>query len=165
MTALYQLSAEYRQAADKLAELDIDEQTVSDTLEGLAGDLEAKAVATAMVTRNLDALAESIKQAEAGMVARRKAIEARADRIREYLLENMLACGMTKIESPYFELSVRENPSSVIIDCAADVPPDYWRHPETPPPVVDKKLVAQAIKDGFTVSGAHLERIKRLVIK
>lgn len=165
MTALYQLSAEYRQAADKLAELDIDEQTVSDTLEGLAGDLESKAVATAMVTRNLDALADSIKQAEAGMAARRKAIEARADRIRAYLLENMLACGITKIESPYFALSVRENPPGVVIDCPADIPPDYWRQPETPPPAVDKKLIAQAIKDGFTVRGAHLERGMRLVIK
>lgn len=165
MTALYQLSAEYRQAADRLEQLDLDEQTIADTLESLSGDLEQKAVATAMVTRNLDALADSIKQAEAGMAARRKAIEARADSIRSYLLTNMLACNISKIESPYFELSIRENPPSVVIDCAVEIPADYFRQPETPPPAVDKKLVAQAIKDGFTVPGAHIERTKRLVIK
>lgn len=165
MTALYVLTAEYRQAASRLLELDLDETTIAETLESMTGDIEQKAIATAMVTRNLDALADSIKQAEAGMAARRKAVEARADNVRAYLLNNMLACGISKIESPYFELSIRENPASVVIDCAIEIPADYYRQPETPPPVVDKKLIAQAIKDGFAVPGVHLERVKRLSIK
>ena len=165
MTALYVLANEYRHAADRLATLDINEITLADTLESLSGSLEQKAVATAMVARNLESLAASIKEAEAGMAARRKAIEARVTRIREYLLTNMETAQISRIESPYFTLAIQKNPPAVVIDCAVEIPEDYFNQPETPPPVVDKKLIAQAIKDGFIVPGAHLERGKRLVIK
>ena len=40
MTALYELAAEYRADAEKLADMDLDEQTLADTLEGLGGELE-----------------------------------------------------------------------------------------------------------------------------
>lgn len=165
MTALYILANEYRQAADRLATLDLDDITISDTLESMAGDLQEKSVATAMAARNLEALASSIKDAEAAMAARRKAIESRVTRIREYLMTNMETAQISRIESPYFTLTIQENPPAVVIDCAAEIPEDYFKQPETPPPVIDKKLIAQAIKDGYTVPGAHLERGKRLVIK
>ena len=48
MTALYLLAEEYRAAAEKLADLDLDEQTVADTLESLAGSVEVKATNVAM---------------------------------------------------------------------------------------------------------------------
>lgn len=37
MTALYLIAAEYRNAAEQLANLDLDPQTVADTLEGMSG--------------------------------------------------------------------------------------------------------------------------------
>ena len=164
-TSLYVLADEYLIAAEKMADLDLDEQTIADTLEGLAGTLEVKATNVAMFIRNLEAGAESIKQAEEKMSARRKFIENRANRIRAYLKENMLRTGITKIECPYFKLAIRDNPPSVVVDAPELVPKDYLRQPEPPPPVPDKKLIAQAIKDGFDVPGAHLERGNRLEIK
>jgi hypothetical protein len=74
MTALYVLSQEYRTAAEKLADMDLDDQTFADTLESLSGDLEAKAVNVAMFCRNLEASAAAIEEAEAQMAARRKAL-------------------------------------------------------------------------------------------
>ena len=65
MTQLFVLAGEYRSAAQKLADLDLDEQTVADTLESLSGDLEVKATNVAMFARDLEARAEAIKQAEA----------------------------------------------------------------------------------------------------
>lgn len=49
MTALYALTQQYMDAANKLADMDLDEQTLADTLEGLSGDFEAKAVSVAMI--------------------------------------------------------------------------------------------------------------------
>lgn len=94
-TSLYQLADEYMVAATKLADLDLDEQTIADTLEGLAGAVEIKATNVAMFVRNLEASADAIKQAEAQMSARRKAIEGRAGRIRDYLKTNMERTGIT----------------------------------------------------------------------
>ena len=165
LPALYQLAAEYRQAQTALIDLDLDEQTIADTLEGLSGTLEAKATNVGFMIRNLEGLAFQIKEAEVQMATRRKAIENRADAIREYLLTNMVACGINKIESPYFALTVRKNPAKVIIDDAGAIPNDLYRYPDAPPPEPDKKAIKAAIESGVQVFGAHLEQGVSLQIK
>lgn len=163
--SLYVLSNEYRAAADQLADLDLPDEVVRDTLEGISGDLEAKSVNVASFVRNLEASAEQIKEAEAAMATRRKAIEKRAANVRQYLLDNMLACGIKEISCPYFKLNVRENPPAVVINEPALIPVEYLTDPSPPPPAPDKALIKKAIQDGFDVPGAHLTRGKRLDIK
>lgn len=165
MTALYVLAQDYRAAAEALADLDLDPQTVADTLEGMSGELEVKATNVAYMARNLEALAASIKEAEAGMTARRKALENRAAGLRDYLLRNMQACGMTKIESPHLQISVRSNPPSVDVFDAAQIPADYMRQPEPPPPAPNKTAIAAALKLGQDVPGARLVQSQRLELK
>lgn len=164
-TSLYVLTGQYLAAAEHLADLDLDEQTISDTLEGLSGELEVKATNVAMFVKNLDASAEAIKSAEAAMAARRKSIENRAERIRTYLKDNMERTGILKIECSYFKLAIRENPPSVVIDMESAIPAAYMKTPPAPPPTPDKKAIAEAIKAGTEVPGAHLTRTKRLEIK
>lgn len=165
MTALYDLTNEFRDAAAKLEDLDLDEQTVADTLEGMAGELEAKAVSVAAFARNLEATAGSIKAAEADMAARRKALEKRADSLRAYLLRCMEAAGIKKIESPHFALTVKAKPPSVDVFDAEQLPADYMRQIEPPPPAPDKVLIGKALKDGFDVPGARLVTGNRLEVK
>lgn len=167
MTALtlYTLASEYQEAAHRLAELDLPEEVIADTLEGLSGELEAKAVNVAMVARNLEAAADQIKLAELVMAERRKAMEARAKRLRAYLLDNMQRAGISKIESPHFSMSVRRNPPAVVVDSHNLIPSDYLRIPDPPPPELDKKKLAEALKAGVEVPGAHLEQAERLEIK
>jgi hypothetical protein len=164
-TSLYVLTGEYLAVADRLADLDLDDQTVADTLEGLAGELEVKATNVAMFVRNLEASADAIKEAEGRMAARRKAIENRADRVRHYLQYNMETTGITKIESPYFKLAIRENPPSVVIDAESLIPAAFMRQPDPPPPSPDKKALAVALKAGEDIPGCHLGHSKRLEIK
>lgn len=165
LPSLFVLADEYRNAAEQLADLDMPPEVIADTLEGMSGDLEVKATNVAMFVRNLEATAAQIKEAEAVMSARRKAIEARAARVREYIEMSMRHAGITKIECPYFSLSIKQNPLSVVIDCAAQIPPEYMRVPEPVPPQPDKKAIGDAIKAGKEVVGAHLERTTRLEIK
>ena len=164
-TALYILANEYLSAAQQLADLDLDAQTVADTLEGLSGDLEVKATNVAMFARNLEATAEAIKGAEAQMALRRKAIENRAASVREYLKAQMERTGISEIASPHFKLAIRKNPAAVVIDAASQIPAEFMRQPEPPPPAPDKKAIAAAIKAGKEVPGAHTEQSTRLEIK
>jgi hypothetical protein len=46
---LFELAIDYRESAAKLADMELDEQTLIDTLESLGGELEAKATNTAML--------------------------------------------------------------------------------------------------------------------
>lgn len=165
MTKLYEIAETYRDAAQALENTDLDPQTVADTLEGLSGDLQLKSTNVAMVVRNLEATVEAIDAAIKQMQHRRQVIQNRADNIREYLKSCMETAGITKIECPYFRLVIRDNPESVAIDAVADLPPEYFRIPDPPPPEPDKKKIKEALRAGKEVPGARLVRGKRLEIK
>lgn len=164
-TSLYQLTGEYLIAADKLADLDLPDEVVADTLEGLAGALEVKATNVAAFVRNLEASADAIKDAEEKMAKRRKAIENRAERIRQYLQFNLEKAGITKIDSPHFRVAIKENPPAVVIDAPTQIPVEFMRQPEPPPAAPDKKAIGDMLKAGVSVTWAHLVRSKRLEIK
>lgn len=163
--ALYEIAHEYRAAVDKLADLDLPEEVVADTLESMGGELQVKATSVAAFIRNLESSANAIREAESHMAARRKAIENRAARVKDYLLANMIVAGVQKIESPYFKLAVRENPPAVEIYEPLMIPAEFMVTPEPPPPMPDKKKIAAALKAGQDVMGCKLTRGVRLEIK
>lgn len=164
-TTLYQLTDDYLALAAQIADMDVSTEAMTEALDDLRYPLEEKASKVAMIARNMEATAAAIKAAEADMAARRRALEARAAHLRDYLLVNMTRAGISKIDSPYFALSVRDNPPAVVIDFESYIPEEYMRQPETPPPVPDKKAIAAAIKAGREVPGAHLASSQRVDIK
>lgn len=162
---LYQISDQYLADMQKLQDMELDEQTFADTLESLSGELEVKATNVAMFIRNLEASADAIKSAEKAMAERRKALEAKAERIRQYLLENMQRTGISKIESPYFALSLRKNPPAVEVINQELIPDEYFDIPEPPPPVLNKTRLKDDLKAGVLVEGAKLTQGQSLQIK
>jgi hypothetical protein len=164
-TSLYALASEYEVIAEKLMESDLDEQTIKDTLESVSGDLETKAVNVAMFIRNLESGAEQIKLAKKAMDEREKKLQSKADSIKQYLFDNMKRVGITKIDSPYFSLSIKKNPPKLIIDNADNIPEQYMITPPPPPKQIDNAAIKEALKNGADVDGAHLEQGERLEIK
>lgn len=165
MTTLFLLADEYRAAAESLADMDLDDQTIADTIEGLTGELTVKATNVAMFIRNIESTAEAIKSAEKQMAERRRTLEKRSESVRVYLQRCMESSGITKIESPHFVLTIKKNPDSVIVDDEKQIPSEFMRQPETPPPAPDKTAIKAAIKSGVDVPGARLECRNRLDIK
>jgi hypothetical protein len=165
MSALYELAAEYRADCEKLTDMDLPEQTLADTLEGLGGELEVKAQNVIMFTRNLEATAAAIKEAEGHMAARRKALENRAAGLRKYVLESMQHAGIQKIECPWFRLTIRDNPAAVDIYEPGLIPMEYMKPPQPPPFAPDKTAIKAAITAGTDVPGARLTKGTRLDIK
>lgn len=164
MSSLYELAGEYRAISEKLDDTELDEQTIADTLESLSGDFEEKAINVAKFIRNVEAEAKAIKEEEERMAKRRMAKEHLAERTRDYLLANMLVTGIGKVDSPWFVLSVRQNPESVNVEDESLLPPDYKREiPAKYEP--DKNLIKQALKDGYAVPGCHLSRSTSLSIR
>lgn len=165
MTALYQLASEYQEAAERLAESGLDDQTISDTLEGIAGDIEEKAIQIAKLVRNIEAESSAIREAVDAMVKRANAADARAANLREYLRQNLLQAGIKKVSCPYFVISVKSTPASVVIDDEQLIRGDLMVWPPAPPPRPDKRAIAAALKAGEEVQGAHLESGTRLEIR
>jgi len=165
---LFQIAAEYRHITDVLMDSGVDEQTLTDTLEGEAWPLELKAQNYGFVIRNLESTAASIKEAEAQMKARRQAIERRALALVERLKLGLEIAGVSKLECPHFALTIKRNPPSVDVWDEKQIPAEFMRTPEPPPPPVavpDKAAIKEAINAGRDVPGAQLARGTRLEIK
>ena len=139
MNSLYEMAGEYRAISDKLHDLDLDYQTVLDTLEGESTDLIEQGKNIAAVFRNLESDAKQIKEAEQQLAERRKAIEKRAEILKNYLKTNMEVAGISKIECPWFVVSIAQNPEAVTVDDEEAIPRDYFK--EIPASfVLDKNL-------------------------
>lgn len=165
MSTLFELAAEYQNAAEQLEESGFDAQTIADTLEGLSGDLEQKAINIAKMIRNLEAEEDAIRKAIDDMVKRANATEARAQGLREYLKIGLQQSGVRKISCPWFVISLRQNNPYVVVD-AADLIPDHMMvFPDPPPPRPDKRAICEALKSGERIAGAHLERGMRVEIR
>lgn len=162
---LYELSAQYQELQSLEASDDLPAEVILETLDALDGDLRDKSVNVALFAENLRATATEIIARAAAMEERAKRLLARADSLQSYLQLNMVACGITKIECPYFTLQLKSNPASVVIDHQGSIPEKFWRQPEAPPKVLDRKAIAAAIKSGEEVPGAHTVNAQRLEIK
>lgn len=164
MTTLALLSAERRAVAEKLADMDLDDQTFADTLESMTGALEEKAQACGFMVRAFEADAAAIEQWAALAIDKAKTVRARADRIKHYVAFNLEACGMERVDGPGISLSFR-NSSAVVIDGVDLIPWQYMRRKPQPDPEPDKTAIAAAIKAGADVPGAHIEHRRSLQIK
>lgn len=130
-------------------------------LERLAEMREDKLEACGLYIKSLDAAAKAIREEEKALAARRQSMERKAERMREYVLRDMLADG-TVIDTPRLHMKPAKKPASVeVID--ADLLPDEFRRTKVEPM---KAEIAKALKAGRSVPGAALyEGGHRLAIK
>ena len=164
MTTLFAIAAEFQAAARTLADLDLDAQTIADTLEGLSGAVEVKAQSVAHVIRAIDADAAAVTQWAKDAMERAAAAQKRAEHLREYLAAALLACGIQKVEGPGIALSFRKS-TAVVIDSAEQVPAEFYVSKPAPPPAVSKTLIGDALKAGRDVPGARMETRMNLQVK
>ena len=166
LPSLYKLTAEYTQLMHKLADSDLDAQTIADTIEstGLMDDISTKGQGYIMVARSFSANIEAIKQEQDRLAKLRKHYESTVERLHSRLLYNMEVTGIERIEGPTMTISIRENPESVSIFDEAKIPAGFMRQPEQPPEVPDKKWISVVLKTGADVPGCKLVRTKKLHI-
>jgi hypothetical protein len=133
---------------------------------GIVGRIDYEAaIATDMIFRPAQtAEANAIKEAIAAMQARQKAAEARADRLRDYLMGALEQCGIKRVSCPHFAIAIKAKPASVVIDDATLLPFWFLTVPPTPEPQPNKIAIREALKHG-PVPGAHLQQGSRLEIK
>jgi hypothetical protein len=155
--SLYHMTENYRAALVDLSDPELPEEVVADTLEALEGELIQKGQAVAAFALNLAAEVEAIKTVEKRIVERRRALENRVERVREYLRANMERAGITEIKAldGSFTAKLAKGRPSVVVDDESLIPDDSefvrWKRE------VSKTAIADAIKAGQEVPGAHIE--------
>lgn len=165
LPALYELTQQHREL-EQLVELDeLPAEVIRDTLEGLQGTIQEKAISVAAVVRNLETHAEMVSAAAKQLRERAARAEARAESLRAYLLFNLQSVGITKITAPEFTVAVRNNPEAVNIADGAEIPAEFYVPVPPPPPRLDKTALKAALKAGREVQGVWLSSGQRVEIR
>jgi len=156
---LYEIANKYEEAYQKLTALDIDEKTISDTLESIEGEFEEKAINTAKHIKNIQAELEALKNEIAIMTKRKKSKELQVTKLLEYLKFNMGNLGIKKIPSISFDILIKKSPSSVMIIDENEIPDKYKA--KSVLISIDKK----AIKKDGGCDGVEIKSSSRIEIK
>ena len=145
-TALYHLAGEYQKLAERLSNMDLDAQTIADTIEGtgLTEAIADKAMGVEMVARTMEMHVPAIDAEIERLAKLKKQRVAAAAGLREYLKANMIAAQIEKIDGPLFKIRLQNNPAAVDVFESATVPEKFWVQPDTPPKVIDKKAIKTA---------------------
>lgn len=159
---LYELSADYLRALDALAEIeDLPPEAIADTLDGLTGAWEDKALNVGRYVRALEAEAAAVEETKKRLDGRAKALAATAARLKGYLKTELEKTGL-KPKAPDLAIRLQNNPPAVVVEDEAQIP-DAFRRTETVTTIL-KAEIGAALKAGTQIPGAHLEQTKRLVI-
>ena len=166
LPALYELAQQHREL-EALADTtdDLPPEVIRDTLEALEGTIQQKAISVAAFVANVEANAEMVEGAAKALAARAARMRRRGDQVRAYLLFNLQATGITKIESPEFTIALRNNPESVRLADGVELPEEFLVQQPAPPPKPDKKALKDALKAGRLIDGAWLESGQRVEIR
>ena len=150
---LYEIADNYK----ALLDLDIDGQTLADTLESITGEFEDKADAICHILINLRAQSDMLAKESNRLDARADVIVYREEKLREYLKVNMEKFGKKKIESAKFTINcVAGRDMAVILD-EDKIPKDYFNEKVTVS--LDKKALLTALSAG-DVEGAEMGKTK-----
>lgn len=167
--ALYEITNQYLALAEKLDSMDLDTQTIIDTIDasGIEDEFSLKAQGILHIASEAEKYTPLIDMEIERLQALKASRAKLAQGLRDYLLSNMERSGIQKITCPLFSLSIRHNPPAVEVLDTAALPPLYWRTPEPKPPVAapDKAAIKAALQAGTEVPGARLVQGLKLVIK
>lgn len=148
---LFEMSQAARQLYELLEAGEIDEQTVTDTMESIGAS--EKLESYVYIQKQLEAEAAAFKAEIDRMTERKKSIENHIERMKNAQLDFMQATGQRKASAGTFTLTLRENKSVKVLDESA-IPETFWK-PQ--PAKLDKAGIKAALKSGEDVPGCEIE--------
>ena len=144
----------YRAVRERIRALEpeLDEQTLTDTVEGLT-DLQEILAAIVRAALADEALATGLKGRIAEMQERLERLQERAAKRRQVVKDTMVELDLKKLTAPDFSASIRPGmPALLVIDEAA-VPSIYWEPRE---PRLDRQGLLAELKQGAEITGVTL---------
>ncbi len=154
MTELTKSIAVYQTIRGRIlaVEVDIDDTTLADTIEGLT---ELHEVVAAVVRSALldEAMAEGLKAHIQALQDRLRRLVDRAAERRRIARDAMVEVDVRKIAAPDFTLSVRVGSPALVVTDEHAIPDPYWLPRD---PRLDRVGLINDLKRGNAVPGAAL---------
>lgn len=144
---LYNITNRFTDLMDKAQNGEITEEEYNELGFEIAQELQTKGANVIGYIRNTELLIEAMKAEEKRIADIRKTGEAKLEKFKQYVLENMERLGLSKIQTELGALSVNRNPMSVEIENEDEIPSEFKQE------VITIKIDKTAIKNHFKETG------------
>ena len=167
MATLYEINRKIEEILDRLYET-ADEETgeVSEDilfeLSDMQEERKTKLDNIGAYIKNLEADAKAIKDEIANLKKRMDAKTRKADRLRQYVAEDLLCHNEKKMETGRIAYSFRPS-KQVIVEDESQIPSEYMKEKVSVEP--DKTAIKKAIEAGEEIAGCQLVEKQNLQIK
>lgn len=164
MATLYEIDGRVRDVIESGFSVDGETGEVWDAtdLEALQEERSTKMEACALWLKEQKALADAMRAEEMALSGRRRAVEARVERMRQYLAGFVSSEPHRAFETPRVRLSLRRSKRVDVFD--SDELPDRFTV-EKVTQAVDKRAVMDALKAGEDVPGARIVETQSLQVR
>lgn len=160
MGTLYELKGLYQEIYNMFLDEEIDEETLTATLESLEGEFEDVMEWQAKILRNLYADAENYKSEKLRFAKKQSQAENAIDRVKTRMSEMMELAGQTKVKTPTANLTLRKTKSVEITDLEK-IPVAYIKTTYTPM----KTDIKKAIENGEVIEGAEIVEKEGVMVR
>lgn len=144
---LYNITNKFTELMDKAQNGELTEEEYNELGEELAQELQNKSSNIIGYIRNSELLIEAMKTEEKRISDTRKTGEAKLEKFKQYVLENMERLGLKEIPTELGSLKINKNPMSVEIENEDEIPSEFKQE------VVTTKIDKTAIKNHFKTTG------------
>ena len=144
---LYNITNKFVDLMNKAEEGELTEKEYNEIGEEIALELQKKSASIIGYIRNTELLIEAMKTEEKRISDTRKTGEAKLEKFKQYVLENMERLGLKEIPTELGSLNINKNPMSVEIENEDEIPSEFKQE------VVTTKIDKTAIKNHFKTTG------------
>jgi hypothetical protein len=161
MTTLYQLADEYKFLCDYVGDPECSDEDFGKALAQLRDELEGKAENIGKLILSMQTSIGAISTEENRLASRRRVLENKIAHLKGYLLQELTAAGIDKVERDVVTVSLRKAPPSCVVINQDEIPYEFRRTiPETWEP--DKKAIIEQFKQtGLIVPGIQIVADKK----
>lgn len=163
MKPLYDLKNTYLEISNQIEDSDDITEEHLFLLESIEGDIKEKCINIGYVIQNFEANVDMLDSHIKDMHEKVHKLMKKINTLKSYMKNNLETCNIKKIDSPYFNISIKLNPPSVKIENEDLIPSQYFK--EIVQRSIDKKTISNDLKNNIYIPGAHLEKNTRLEIK
>jgi len=154
---LYEITENLKQI-NQMLEDGVSLEELKDALADVDEAFEEKANGILFLIRNMESNIDAIKLEEARLASRKKSMEKQIESVKEYLINNMVATGKTKLDNGIIKASYIK-PKAMLNLIDESIVPDNYKTPKVTI-ALDKASMLADLKNGIEIDGASIGESK-----
>lgn len=154
MGTLYEITNELETLYEMATDPDCDPQVLTDTIEGVMGELESKASSCVYVIKQLEMEQEKAKEVAREFTAKATIRENSVKRIKDAIMFTMDRLGLKELEAGDYKIKIQKNGGKepLVLDHPEEIPDNLTKVTIEP----DKDKIREYLKEN-SATWAHIE--------